>query len=70
MENTIEELNEIMGNLDLGEAMDHSDFSKNFSRSIASDFTTRVSNNVHQVCIIITEAAEDNDGMENMVVSA
>jgi hypothetical protein len=68
-ENTIEELKEIMGNLDLGEATDHSDF----SRSIATDFTTRnggVSNNIHQVCVIIPEAAEDNDGMDNMVVSA
>jgi hypothetical protein len=70
MENTIEELDKIMGNLNLGEATDHSDFSKNFSRSIAADFTTRVSNNVHQVCVITTEAAEDNDGMENMIVSA
>jgi hypothetical protein len=72
-EYTIEELDKIMGNLDLGEAMDHSDFSQNFSRSIATDFTTRnggVSNNIHQVCVIITEAAEDNDGVVNVVVSA
>jgi hypothetical protein len=61
-----------MGNLDLGEATDHSDFSHNFSRSIAADFTTRnggVSNNVHQVCVIITEAVEDNDVVDNIVVS-
>jgi hypothetical protein len=72
MENKIKELDEIMGNLDLGEAMDHSDF-RNFSRNIAADFTTRnsgVSNNIHQVCVIITEAAEDNDGVNNIVVSA
>jgi hypothetical protein len=72
MENTIKELHEIMGNLELGEATDHSDFSHNFSRSIAADFTTRncgVSNNIHQVCLIITEAAKDNDGVDNIVVS-
>jgi hypothetical protein len=75
MENTedkIEELGEILGNLDLGEAMDHSDFIQNFSRNTAVDFTTQnggVSNNVHQVCIIITEAAEDNDGVNNIVVN-
>jgi hypothetical protein len=33
IEDKIKELNEIMGNLDLGEAMDHSDFSQNFSRN-------------------------------------
>jgi hypothetical protein len=73
MENTIKELDEILGNLDLGEAMNHSDFSQNFNRSIATDFTNRnggVSNNIHQVCVIITEAAEDNDGVVNVVVSA
>jgi hypothetical protein len=32
MEDTIKELDEIMGNLDLGESMDHSDFSQNFSK--------------------------------------
>jgi hypothetical protein len=73
IEDTIEELNEIMRNLNLGEASDHSDSSQNFGRSTAEDFTTRngsVSNNVHQVCVIITEAAEDDDGVDNMVVSA
>jgi hypothetical protein len=61
-----------MGSLYLGEAMDHSDFSQNFSKNTTSDFTTRnggVSNNVHQVCVIITEAAEDNDGVDNIVLS-
>jgi hypothetical protein len=73
IEDTIEELDKIMGNLDLGEASDHSDSSQNFGRSIAADFTTRnsgASNNVHQLCVIITEAAEDDDGVDNMVVNA
>jgi hypothetical protein len=72
MKDKIEELNEIMGNLDLGESMDHSDFSQIFSKNTAADFTTRnggVSSNVHQVCFIITEAAEDNDGVDNIVVN-
>jgi hypothetical protein len=72
MEDKIEEIDEILGNLDLGEAMDHSDFSQNFSRNTAADFTTRnggVSNNIHQVCVIITKAVEDNDGVDNIVVS-
>jgi hypothetical protein len=66
MKDKIEELDKIMGNLDLGEAMDHSDFSQNFSKNTAADFTTQnggVSSNVHQVCVIITKAAEDNDGV-------
>jgi hypothetical protein len=47
---TIEELDEIMGNLDLEEASDHSDkgSSQNFGKSTTTDFTTRnsgVSNN-------------------------
>jgi hypothetical protein len=36
------------------------------------DFTTRnsgVSNNIHQVCVIITEAAEDGDVADNTVVN-
>jgi hypothetical protein len=73
IEDKIEELDEIMGNLNLGEAMDHSDYSKNFSRNVAADFATRngdVSNNIHQVCIIITEAAEDNDAVDNVAVTA
>jgi hypothetical protein len=39
MESIVEELDKFMGNLDLGEATDHSDFSQNFSISIASNFT-------------------------------
>jgi hypothetical protein len=71
-ENMEDKIDEIMGNLDLGEAMDHSDFSQNFSKNTATDFTSRnggVSSNVHQVCVIITEAAEDNDGVDNIVVN-
>jgi hypothetical protein len=40
IEDTIEELDKIMGNLDLGEASDHSDSSQNFSRSTTLYFTT------------------------------
>jgi hypothetical protein len=61
-----------MGNLDLGEAMDHSNFSQNFRRNTTTDFTTRnggVSNNIHKVSGIIIEAMEDNDGADNIVVS-
>jgi hypothetical protein len=68
----IEELDEIIGNLDLGESMGHSDFSQNFSKDTTSDFTTRnggVSNNVYQVCIIITEATEDNNVVDNTIVN-
>jgi hypothetical protein len=60
----IEELNEIMGNLDIGEAMDHLDLDQ-------KDFTTRnggVSDNIHQLCIIITEAVEENNDAWNIVV--
>jgi hypothetical protein len=62
----IEELDEIMGNLDLGETMDRSDLNK-------KDFITRssgVSSNVHQICIIITKAAEENDDANNTAVDA
>jgi hypothetical protein len=50
IEDKVEELDEIMGNLDLGEAVDRLDLDQ-------EDFTTRnggVSSNVHQVCVIIT----------------
>jgi hypothetical protein len=71
-EGTIKELDEIMRNLNLGKTSDHSDSSQNFSRNTAADFTTQnggVSNQVHQVCVIITEAAEDDDGVDNTVVN-
>jgi hypothetical protein len=86
---TIEELDEIMENLDLGETSDHSDkgSSENFGKGTTADFTTRdggVSdsdestwrseeryiNNIHQVCVIITEVAEDDDGRSNLVINA
>jgi hypothetical protein len=53
-----------MGNLDIGDAMGHLDLDR-------EDFTTRsgdVSGNIHQVCIIITEAAEENNDAGNLVV--
>jgi hypothetical protein len=65
IEDKIEELKEIMGNLNLGEALDRLDLHQ-------EDFTTRgggVSSNVHQVCVIITEAAEENDDTDNIVVN-
>jgi hypothetical protein len=52
-----------MGNLDLEEAMDRLDPNQ-------KDFTTQnggASSNVHQVCVIITEAAEENDEIGNIV---
>jgi hypothetical protein len=63
-EEKIEELDELMGNLDMGEGMGHLDLDQ-------KDFTTRsggVSGNVHQVCVIITEAAEENNDDDNLVV--
>jgi hypothetical protein len=71
-EDTIKELDEIMRNLNLGKASDHSDCSQNFSRNTAADFTTRnggVSNQVHQVCVIITKAAEEEDGTDNTAIN-
>jgi hypothetical protein len=65
IEDKIEELDKIMGNLNLGEALDRLDLDQ-------KDFTTRsggVSSNVHQVCVIITEAAEENDDTDNIVVN-
>jgi hypothetical protein len=53
-----------MGNLDIGKAMGHFDLDQ-------KDFTTRsgdVSGNIHQVCVIITEAAEENNDADNLVV--
>jgi hypothetical protein len=72
MKDKIEEPDKIMKNLDLEEAVDHSDFSQNFRKKTIADFTTQnggVSSNVHQVCVIITEAVEDNDVADNIVVN-
>jgi hypothetical protein len=75
-----EELDEIMKNLNLGEALGYSErgFDENFDNYPIKDFTTQsggVSDNnedmwrlggkhtssIHQVCIIISKAVEDND---------
>jgi hypothetical protein len=40
IEDKIEEINKIMGNLDLGESMGHSDFSQKLSKDTIVDFTT------------------------------
>jgi hypothetical protein len=64
IEENIEELDELMGNLNIGEATGNLDLDQ-------KDFTTRsggVSGNMHQVCIIITEAAEENNDDNNLVV--
>jgi hypothetical protein len=63
-EEKIKELDKLMGTLDIGEAMGHLDLDQN-------DFTTRsggVSGNIHQVCVIITEAGEENNDVGNLVV--
>jgi hypothetical protein len=63
-EEKIEELDELMDNLDVGEAMGHLDLEQ-------KDFTTRssgISGNMHQVCVIITEVAEENNDDDNLVV--
>jgi hypothetical protein len=53
-----------MGNLDIGEVAGHLDLNQ-------KDFTTRsggISSNIHQVCFIITEAAEENNDAGNLAV--
>jgi hypothetical protein len=58
----IEELDETMENLDLEGTVDRSYLSQ-------MDFTTQsggVSSNIHQLCVIITEAAEENDDTDNI----
>jgi hypothetical protein len=62
----IEELDETMEDLDMGGTVDKSYISQ-------KDFVTRsggVSRNIHQLCVIITEAAEENDHADNTVVDA
>jgi hypothetical protein len=59
----IEELDKTMENLDIGGTMCQSYTSQ-------KDFITRsrgVSSNIHQLCVIITEAAKENDDTDNMV---
>jgi hypothetical protein len=65
-EGKIKELDKTMGNLDLGGEMDQSYLGQ-------KDFTTQsggVSSNVHQLCVIITEAAEENDNADNAATHA
>jgi hypothetical protein len=57
----IKELDETMEKLNIGETVDQ-------SYPSLKDFITRsggVSSNIHQLCVIITEAAEDNDHADN-----
>jgi hypothetical protein len=65
-EGKIEELDETMGNLNLGGTMDQTYLSQ-------KDFTTRsggISSNIHQLCVIITEAAEENNDADNAATHA
>jgi hypothetical protein len=55
-----------MEKLDIGETMDQSYISQ-------KDLITRsggVSRNIHQLCIIITEAAEENNHADNTAIDA
>jgi hypothetical protein len=63
-EGKIEELDELMGNLDIGEAMGHLDLDQKDFTTLSSDLF----DNIHQVCVIITEAAEENNDADNLVV--
>jgi hypothetical protein len=89
IEDTIEELDEIMENFDLGESPSHLDKGSNESsiNYTITDFTTqsggvsesdegtwrpegKYTTSVHQMCVIITEAAEDDDGRNNPVIDS
>jgi hypothetical protein len=62
----IEELDETREELDIGGAVDKSHISQ-------KDFVTRsgdVSRNIHQLCVIITEAAEENGHADNAAIDA
>jgi hypothetical protein len=62
----IEELDKTTKKPDIGETVDQSYNSQN-------DLVTRsgdVSRNIHQLCVIITEAAEENDHAHNAVIDA
>jgi hypothetical protein len=62
----IEELDETMEKLDIGKTMDQSYPSQ-------KDFITQtggVSGNIHQLCVIITEAAEENNHADNTTIDA
>jgi hypothetical protein len=60
----IEELDETREELDIGGTMDKSYISQ-------KDFVTQsggVSRNIHQLCVIITEAVEENDHADNAAI--
>jgi hypothetical protein len=62
----IEEFNEIQKELDIGGTVDK-------LYDCQRDFTTRsggVSRNIHQLCVIITKVAEENDHADNTEVNA
>jgi hypothetical protein len=62
----IEELDETMENIDIGGTVDQSYTSQ-------KDFLTRsggISSNIHQLSVIITEAAEENDPTDNAATHA
>jgi hypothetical protein len=64
LEKKIKELDETMENLDLGGTLDQSYIGR-------KDFTTQsggVSSNIHQLCVIITEAAEETDDTNNIAI--
>jgi hypothetical protein len=60
----IEELNKIVEKIDLGETMGQLYLGQ-------KDFVTQtsdVSGNIHQLCVIITEVAEENDHADNRAI--
>jgi hypothetical protein len=62
----IEELDETMEELDIGGTVDKSYISQ-------KDFITQsggVSRNIHQLCVIITKAAKENDHADNAAIDA
>jgi hypothetical protein len=66
-ENTkIEELDETTEKLDIGEIVEQSYISQKNLVTRSGD----VSRNIHQLCVIITEAAEENDHVDNTVIDA
>jgi hypothetical protein len=89
IEEKVEELEEIMENLDLGELSGYLDKGSNesFDNYPVKDLTTQScgvsnsnedtwrpegkhTNNIHQMCVIISEAAEDDDGGNNPVINS
>jgi hypothetical protein len=66
-ENTkIKELDETTEKLNIGEIVDQSYISQKDLITQSSD----VSRNIHQLCVIITEVAEENDHTDNAVIDA